>query len=402
MATDDFSIREDDCTGRLLVQGDGCAVWVRFVPSATGSRVAQLTLVDSTSSEQLVSLDAAVVTGHTQLTMESDSGDYIGQGETYDYSASNATFEASGSRRGIQRRLVGADGSRWSADFIPSSDDVLVSGSTYRGALRAAFKGSAPGLDVSGNGRGCNTLEGLFTVTAIEVKTDGSVKSVGITFEQHCEGERPALRGTFNYRTSLVPPQPITGLTVERSGDDATVTWSNPVDSHYGFTMVRYNEAEIAPLTTDSGTLGDSTEETSVSIHDLSTDRSLAVSAFAVSDRGAFAVPATRVAPSTGEEPSLEPARFTRSVTLQLMSGRANGRIHVADGPMRCARAKRVAVQRMQSGKWATIARGPTGYLGRYEVTMNLRSGRFRSVTRRTVLGDGAVCRWAASATVVF
>lgn len=140
-------------------------------------------------------------------------------------------------------------------------------------------KGSAPGLDVSGNGRGCNTLEGLFTVTAIEVKTDGSVKSVGITFEQHCEGEQPALRGTFNYRTSLMPPQPITGLTVERSGDDATVTWSNPVDSHYGFTMVRYNEAEIGPLTTDSGTLGDSTRETSVSIHDLSTDRSLAVSA---------------------------------------------------------------------------------------------------------------------------
>lgn len=82
------------------------------------------------------------------------------------------------------------------------------------------------------------------------------------------------------------------------------------------------------------------------------------------------------------------------------MSGRANGRIDVADGPMRCARAKRVAVQRMQSGKWATIVRDLTGYLGRYEVTMNLRSGRFRSVTRRTVLGDGAVCRWAASATV--
>ncbi len=34
----------------------------------------------------------------------------------------------------------------------------------YVGAARAAFSYPAPGLDVFGNGRGCNTVTGRFTV----------------------------------------------------------------------------------------------------------------------------------------------------------------------------------------------------------------------------------------------
>lgn len=164
--------------------------------------------MDSTGAKSIVLLHGFVVDGYTRLAMRSDSGDWIGQGHSYDYSMSNATLEVTGSRHGVHMSVRGADGSWWYGDFRPPSGDIFASGSTYSGALRYPFNESAPGLSVHGNGHGCNKLEGTFTITTISVDDDGSLRSVGITFEQHCESERPALRGSLGYRTSLVPLPP--------------------------------------------------------------------------------------------------------------------------------------------------------------------------------------------------
>ena len=77
--------------------------------------------------------------------------------------------------------------------FAAPPGDVLAPG-TYSNAARYPFNGTSPGLSVIGNGRGCNTITGSFTVTEIGFSpVDGSLASFGVTFTQHCEGAAPAL-----------------------------------------------------------------------------------------------------------------------------------------------------------------------------------------------------------------
>ena len=55
------------------------------------------------------------------------------------------------------------------------------------------------GLSVFGDGRGCNTLTGSFTILGISSDAAGNVTALAATFEQHCEGAAPALRGTIHF-----------------------------------------------------------------------------------------------------------------------------------------------------------------------------------------------------------
>jgi hypothetical protein len=74
----------------------------------------------------------------------------------------------------------------------------------YDGAQRTAFRSpTRAGIDVSGDGRGCNTDTGRFLVTDFALNTDGTIARLAIDFEQHCEGATPALYGSFRYNSSL-------------------------------------------------------------------------------------------------------------------------------------------------------------------------------------------------------
>jgi hypothetical protein len=103
----------------------------------------------------------------------------------------------------------GANGDWWGADFQPGAGDILVAGDTYANATRYPFNGSGPGMDVSGMGRGCNTLTGSFTVNSASFAADGTLKTASISFVQHCEGAPPALHGTWSFRAGdHTPPAP--------------------------------------------------------------------------------------------------------------------------------------------------------------------------------------------------
>jgi VCBS repeat-containing protein len=60
-------------------------------------------------------------------------------------------------------------------------------------------QGGVPGLNVSGNGRGSNTLTGNFTVTQALYAADGKVLRFAASFEQHSEGLAPALTGEIKF-----------------------------------------------------------------------------------------------------------------------------------------------------------------------------------------------------------
>ncbi|MFN2506516.1 MAG: thrombospondin type 3 repeat-containing protein [Acidimicrobiales bacterium] len=145
--------------------------------------------------------------GKTYLTFLSDPGDYIGQGRTQTWTPTSGSFTASHST-GLVTISYNGGSTSWRLNFKARSGAEVLPG-PYEGATRYPFQSPmTPGLDVSGSGRGCNTLTGRFDVLEAVYATNGSVSRFAADFEQHCEGGVPALRGSVRYNasTKFAPP----------------------------------------------------------------------------------------------------------------------------------------------------------------------------------------------------
>ena len=142
-------------------------------------------------------MDASVTTG---LSMSSQSGDYIGMGRSYLYTAPSTQFQVSENYAAGVSIWVGSF--EWDLDFGAPNGLPLHVG-TYAGAVRFAFKGpNQPGMEISGQGRGSNELTGFFTVKEIEY-SGNTISSFWATFEQHSEGATPALTGEIRYNVDI-------------------------------------------------------------------------------------------------------------------------------------------------------------------------------------------------------
>jgi S1-C subfamily serine protease len=79
----------------------------------------------------------------------------------------------------------------WSLDFTTHGLDSNMEIGTYANCQRAAFSDGTAGLEIHGNGRGCNTVEGKFTVFDVQYeKRNGQfvIISFSASFEQDCMG----------------------------------------------------------------------------------------------------------------------------------------------------------------------------------------------------------------------
>ncbi len=154
-----------------------------------------------------VSLFCTFATGATPqtfLTLNSQPGDYIGQGITQTLTPADGTFSVSNSSDAVSISFNTPTYSQfWYLDF-GSASTVKFGRGEYDGAQRTAFRSpTRPGIDVSGDGRGCNTDTGRFLVSDFALNTDGTIARLAIDFEQHCEGATPALYGSFRYNSSV-------------------------------------------------------------------------------------------------------------------------------------------------------------------------------------------------------
>jgi hypothetical protein len=61
-------------------------------------------------------------------------------------------------------------------------------------------------MDVSGSGRGCNTLTGRFEILELVRTPSGGIERCAVDFEQHCEGGVAALHGALRYRSAVPLP----------------------------------------------------------------------------------------------------------------------------------------------------------------------------------------------------
>jgi hypothetical protein len=146
----------------------------------------------------------------TQIILISDPGDYIGAGGTYGYSNTNAVIAVSATTTLLQLSISGDEG--WIAGFkVPSG--AQLSAGAYSNATRWPFQGTGAGLSWGGQGRGCNTLTGSFTIDSLSWTDElgSALLAVDLRFEQHCEGTAPALRGSIHWRADdpTVAPGPV-------------------------------------------------------------------------------------------------------------------------------------------------------------------------------------------------
>lgn len=145
----------------------------------------------------------------TILIMNSQPGDWVGGGQHYSFTLADGTFVVQKTyNNGIQASFTTPGfGEWWYLYFGPPSALQFLKGQ-YVAAQRFAFHSpTRPGIDVSGDGRGCNTDAGQFLLSELVFNPDGSVARFAIDFEQHCEGAPPALFGSLRYNSavSVVP-----------------------------------------------------------------------------------------------------------------------------------------------------------------------------------------------------
>jgi hypothetical protein len=142
------------------------------------------------------------------VKLQSDAGDYIGAGQSYEYTKSNAVISVTSAGSAIQVEIDGDQ--QWSAFFqLPTAS---IQPGTYTGLTRYPFHDPAKGgLSWYGEGRGCNTLTGSMKIDSIRYMI-GGVAMLDMSFEQHCEGAAAALRGTIHYRAddATAPGGPVT------------------------------------------------------------------------------------------------------------------------------------------------------------------------------------------------
>jgi hypothetical protein len=139
------------------------------------------------------------------LQMAGDPGDWVTDGQSYSYNADQGDLiDWYLYEEAVNVFVNGAAGDWWSVTLKAPGAKRLRDGRTYAGAVRYPTQdGTTPGLNVDGNGRGCGSLTGSFTVHDVRYGSDANFSNTLLylhaSFEQHCDGAKPALRGEIAF-----------------------------------------------------------------------------------------------------------------------------------------------------------------------------------------------------------
>lgn len=209
------------------------------------SVAARVTLLALVATVLPVTSAASAATGlETFVTMFSEPGDFVGGGEDNFFFPGNASFRIEGDARVVAVHVEGGNlGSGYAFEFAAPEGERLREGE-YVNAQRWPFQTAPrPGMDVSGNGRGCNELSGRFRVKRIVEGAGGAISSLWIVYEQHCENGHPALFGEVRYEVpgeggvATVGPREVRWPDTERGSSTTKVvpvTVANPADVPLG------------------------------------------------------------------------------------------------------------------------------------------------------------------------
>lgn len=158
------------------------------------------------------------------LSLVSDPGDFVGQGETVTLvpdAGITSTTTSGGSV--VEIFFFTQSGEFWFLDFAAPIGQPLAVGTYPNAALYPFEAAGQPGLSISGDGRSCSTITGSFTVVQVSY-LNGNVNSLDATFEQHCEGATPALRGEIKLNAPF--PLFLTAPSVQTTVENQNLTFT--------------------------------------------------------------------------------------------------------------------------------------------------------------------------------
>ena len=140
------------------------------------------------------------VQGATFVYLDSEEGDYIGQGQQSLFTPDDGgPITGSSNGGGFVRFEAGG----FRLQFETGDGGPFAVGD-YEGATRYPFNsGSEPGISVAGNGRGCNTLSGRFEVLEVSYSDRGVLENFAVDFEQRCGSDEGALFGVIRFNSEI-------------------------------------------------------------------------------------------------------------------------------------------------------------------------------------------------------
>lgn len=212
----------------------------------------------------------------TTFYIKSLPGDHVGQGNTYLHDLDTHIFDIELGRSNpegpVNLMLIHLrpkdkpyliDWTLWfTAPLAPG-----FSPQHYEGATRAHFVSPmAPGIDVGGQSRGCNKIEGRFTLIEFEFDENDTVTKLAIDFYQWCDphiwwGSSAPLYGALRINSDVsIEPRVSLGNTLVRKGNAGTT--DSFVTASLSFPS---DQAVTATFTTVNGSAaaGEDFEETS-------------------------------------------------------------------------------------------------------------------------------------------
>ncbi len=133
------------------------------------------------------------------LYVAGDPGDYLTGGQTFRYVAADSTFDArtfvtDAFIVGAQRQNVA-----FSVQFDKMASIARLQPGYYPNVQRLLLHNpTVGGLEVFGNSRGCETVGGWFMIDSITY-SGNDVSAIAARFEQHCNGNTAALRGSVRW-----------------------------------------------------------------------------------------------------------------------------------------------------------------------------------------------------------
>jgi len=137
--------------------------------------------------------------GGNILHLVGEPGDYITQGQTMTVTLGTWTQQAAGSPPDAVSISISGS-SWWSVGFSTKQLGHGLKVGLYPSAERYLFESAGhPGLGLSGNGKGCNTLCGAFQLQTFQASA-GQIVELLATFEQHCECGASRLTGCVHFK----------------------------------------------------------------------------------------------------------------------------------------------------------------------------------------------------------
>lgn len=174
--------------------------------SRTLTRLAWMAGVLVTVAACTVALPSAVVDKKpedvaTFVRLASDTGEPLGEGSTYEYSEQGALVTARATGAQLAIRVVGDR--VWDGFLALASSEPRLRAGTFAALTNTPSAGSA-GFRWSSQETACGAS--LATVTIDSVTYDGdALAAIDFQFEQRCDAQSAALRGTVHWRAEDEP-----------------------------------------------------------------------------------------------------------------------------------------------------------------------------------------------------